>query len=127
MRRALLPVLLLSGCTQGFASNQADLMRSPPPSLPDTATAYWNDRQDGTYGALTVAPGRYRYGNALCRTARITSIDDRGRTTHDRMLLYCAVSDGHFVLEPSLSCRSVGGNALSCRGPAGDVLVLPPA
>ena len=121
-------LLLLTACKPiGFAGQQADLLRSPPPLLPTDANSFWNDRQAGVYGELTVGPALYRRGEATCRSARVTSIRDATHTTEDRTLLYCAGADGRFQLDPSLSCRAIAVSAgLACRNPEGDAVVLPP-
>lgn len=123
----LLP-LLLSCKPPAFATHEADLMREPPPQLPVDAHAFWNDRSAGTYGELSVGPGLYRLRDRLCRTARITSIDDASHTSDDRTVLYCRTPDGAFRLDPTLSCRATGMNAgVTCRGPEGDDITLSPA
>ena len=118
---------VLAACKPvAFAGQQADLMRSPPPLLPGDANAFWNDRDTGSYGEFSVGPGLFRRGALLCRSARVTSINDAARSAQDQTLLYCADAAGGFQLDPSLSCRPTG-QGLACRNPAGDAVVLPPA
>lgn len=118
----------LSACAPvPFASSETDLYREPPPALSSDANAFWNDRKTGTYGELTVGAGAYRRGNAICRTARITSVNDAARSSADRTMLYCAGTDAVFRLDPTLSCRqSQTGPAVTCRSPDGDNIDLQP-
>ncbi len=118
---------VLAACKPAaFAGQQADLMRTPPPLLPVDANAFWNDRMTGNYGEFSVGPGLFRRGASLCRSARVTAINDAARSTQDQTLLYCAGPAGGYQLDPSLSCRPAG-QGLACRDPQGDAVVLPPA
>ena len=125
-------VVLAAGCVlaackpAAFAGQQADLMRTPPPLLPGDANAFWNDRGTGDYGEFSVGPGLFRRGAALCRSARVTSINDAARSMQDQTLLYCTGAGDGFQLDPSLSCRPAA-QGLACRDPQGDAVVLPPA
>ena len=99
-----LTLTLVGACATPFAHREADLFREPPPVLPTDANAFWNDRETGTYGELTVGAVGYRRDNAVCRTARVTAIDDAAHRTDDRTLLYCALPGGTF---PARSDRVV--------------------
>ncbi len=127
-RFAWLAVLLVACCKPaGFAGQQADLMRSPPPLLPHDVNGFWNDTGTNTYGEFTVGPGLFRRGDATCRSARVTSINAAAHVSDDRTLLYCAGPDGDYHLDRSLSCRmAVGALGLVCRNPEGDDVSLPP-
>ncbi len=122
-------LLLLAACKPAaFASQETDLMRTPPPLLPVDANAFWNDRARGVYGEFSVGPGLYRSSSGVCRSARVTAISEATRSTEDRTLLYCAGADGAFTLDPALSCRSTAtASGLACRNQAGDAVMLPPA
>lgn len=102
-------------------------MREPPPVLPVDTHAFWNDRSSGIYGEFSVGPGLYRYGEQICRTARITAINDAAHATEDRMVLYCRTPEGAFRLDSTVSCRAITTSAsITCRGPEGDDVTLPP-
>ncbi len=123
----LAALALLVACKPAaFATQEANLMREPPPLLPTDVNSYWNDRGRGIYGEFSVGPGLYRRGDATCRSARVTSIDAAG--SQDRTLLYCTRGGGPFQLDPALSCRLAGaGPALACRDAGGDTVLLSPA
>ena len=121
--------LLAPGCKPAaFAQRQADLLREPPPLLPSDANAFWNDPATGVYGEFSVGPGLFRRADAVCRSARVTSIDEARHSQQDRMLLYCARPGEPFQLDATLACRPAAAVAgLTCRGADGDDVTLPPA
>jgi hypothetical protein len=116
----------MAGCKPAaYATRETDLLREPPPLLPSEANAFWNDRAAGSYGELTLGAIWYRRDDALCRTARVTSIDTSTRASRDRTLLYCAKAGGPFELDPALSCRALPtGLDVTCRDVMGDDVVL---
>ncbi len=125
---AALAVLAGACKPAAFAQSQADLLREPPPLLPTDANSFWNDPGTGVYGEFSVGPGLFRRADAVCRSARVTSIDDARHDRQDRMLLYCARAGGPFQLDATLACRpAVAVAGLACRGADGDDVTLPPA
>ena len=117
----------LAGCAAPFARHEADLYRDPPPLLPTDANAFWNDPASGAYGELTVGPGLYRRDDAVCRTARVTSLQAATQTVADRTVLYCSRAGGPYQLDATMSCRqTLAGSALTCRNGEGDAVALPP-